>query len=141
MTPEHIDRVQESFKKVAPIADQAATIFYGKLFDIAPEVKPLFKGNMEEQGKKLMTTLGVVVNGVKDLDAILPAPKELAVKHVDYGVEPEHYTPVGQALIMTLEAGLGDAFTPATEDAWLSAYGTLSGVMIEAAYSNTQAAE
>ncbi|MEM1307273.1 MAG: globin domain-containing protein, partial [Pseudomonadota bacterium] len=91
MTPDDIARVQASFAKVAPIADDAAALFYGRLFEIAPEVKPLFKGDMAEQGAKLMATLKVVVDGLNDLDAVLPAARALAVRHVDFGVEAQHY--------------------------------------------------
>ena len=134
MTPSQIDLVQSSLAKVVPIAETAASLFYGRLFEVAPEVKPLFRGDMKEQGRKLMTTLAVVVNGRKAPDTILPAAKALAVKHVGYGVTAEHYVPVGAALIWTLEQGLGDDFTPETRDAWLAAYTLLSGVMIEEAY-------
>jgi nitric oxide dioxygenase len=134
MTPVQIDLIQDSFKKVVPIADTAADIFYTRLFEIAPEVKPMFKGDISEQGKKLMTTLGVVVNGLRDLDKIVPVAQQLAVKHIDYGVKEEHYAPVGEALIFTLEKGLGDDFTPELKESWLAAYTTLSGVMIAAAY-------
>ncbi|MEO1745085.1 MAG: globin family protein [Pseudomonadota bacterium] len=141
MTPDQIDIVQGSFRKVAPIAPQAAAIFYDRLFEIAPHVKPMFTGSMDEQGAKLMTTLGVVVNGLKDIDAILPAAQALAVKHVEYGVEADHYPPVGEALIYTLQQGLGDGFDADTEDAWVAAYTTLSGVMVDAAYGPNEAAE
>jgi nitric oxide dioxygenase len=134
VTPSQIDLVQTSFAKVAPIAEAAAGLFYGRLFEIAPEVQPLFRNDMKEQGRKLMTTLGVVVNGLKNLDAILPAAKALAVKHVGYGVTADHYVPVGAALIWTLEQGLGDDSTPETRDAWIEAYTALSGVMISEAY-------
>ena len=134
MNETQIDMIQASFAQVAPIAETAADIFYTRLFEIAPEVKPMFKGDLSEQGKKLMTTLGVVVNGLKDLDKIVPVAQQLAVKHVDYGVKAEHYQPVGEALIFTLEKGLGDAFTPELKEAWVGAYTTLSGVMIDAAY-------
>ena len=140
MTPDQVDLVQSSFAKVAPIAEVAAELFYGRLFEIAPEVKPLFHGDMKEQGRKLMTTLGVVVSGLKDLETILPAAKALAVKHVGYGVAAAHYKPVGEALIWTLEKGLGEGFTPKVKDAWLSAYGALSGVMIAEAYGREAAA-
>ncbi|MHB0952237.1 MAG: globin family protein [Allorhizobium sp.] len=141
MTPEDIDLVQSSFAKVVPIREAAASLFYGRLFEIAPEVKPLFKGDISEQGRKLMTTLGVVVNGLKNLEAIIPAAEGLAVKHVAYGVRAEHYPPVGEALIWTLEQGLGDDFTPETRAAWIAAYTTLSGVMIAAGCPNPEAAE
>lgn len=134
MTPDQITLVQESFKKVAPIKDVAADIFYTRLFDVAPEVKPMFKGDITEQGAKLMATLGVVVNGLRNLEAIVPVAQDLAIKHVAYGVQPEHYAVVGESLIFTLEKGLGDAFTPDLKDAWAAAYSTLSGVMIDAAY-------
>jgi nitric oxide dioxygenase len=134
VTPAQIDLVQSSFAKVVPIAETAAGLFYGRLFEIAPEVKPLFSGDMKEQGRKLMTTLGVVVNNLKNPDVIVPAAKALAVKHVGYGVTAEHYAPVGAALIWTLEQGLGDDFTPETRDAWIAAYTLLSGVMIDEAY-------
>ena len=135
MTPAQIDLVQSSFAKVVPIAEAAAGLFYGRLFEIAPEVKPLFGGDMKEQGRKLMTTLGVVVNNLKNPDVIVPAAKALAVKHVGYGVTAEHYAPVGAALVWTLEQGLGNDFTPETRDAWIAAYTLLSGVMIDEAYS------
>ncbi len=134
MTPEQIDLVQSSFAKVAPIADTAAGLFYNRLFEIAPQTRPLFHSDIAEQRRKLMATLGAVVNGLKDLDAILPAAKALAVKHVRYGVTAAHYKPVGEALIWTLEQGLGRDFTSEVRGAWLAAYGALSGVMIAEAY-------
>ncbi|MDP2409708.1 MAG: globin family protein [Pseudolabrys sp.] len=140
MTPDQVSLVQQSFSKVAPIADQAATLFYGRLFELAPEVKPLFKGDMTEQGRKLMGTLAVVVGGLTKLESVLPAASALAKKHVGYGVKPQHYTPVGAALLWTLEQGLGPAWTPETAEAWTSAYTTLSGYMIAEAYGQGAAA-
>ena len=140
MNSEQIDLVQASFAKVAPIAPMAAGLFYGRLFEIAPEVKPLFKGDMDEQGRKLMATLGLVVKGLRQLGEIVPVAQRLAVRHVDFGVKAEHYAPVGSALIWTLEKGLGEDFTPAVKEAWSQAYATLSGVMISAAYPATAAA-
>lgn len=134
MTPQQIDMVQESFAKVVPIKDAAAGIFYDRLFEIAPQTKAYFKGDMAEQGAKLMATLGVVVNGLKDLDKIVPVAQELAVRHIDYGVKAEDYDSVGAALLFALGKGLGDGFTPDVEDAWTTAYTTLAGVMIGAAY-------
>src|ERR1700761_6744556 len=107
MTPNQIRLIQESFAKVAPISEQAAALVFRRLFEIAPEVKPLFRGDMKEQGRKLMATLTVVVNGLSNLDAILPAASALARRHVAYGVKPGHYAPVGEALLWTLERGLG----------------------------------
>jgi nitric oxide dioxygenase len=133
MTPQERTLVQESFAAVRPISDQAAAMFYDRLFTIAPEVKPLFKGDMSEQGKKLMQMLAVAVNGLTNLEAILPAVQELGRKHVDYGVTAAHYQPVGEALLWTLEQGLGDAFTVETKAAWEKTYTLLAGAMIEAA--------
>ncbi len=141
MTPDQVALVQDSFKKVVPIADVAAGLFYGRLFEIAPEVKPMFRGDIKEQGRKLMTTLGVVVTGLTRLETVLPAASALAKKHVDYGVKAEHYAPVGAALLWTLEKGLGDDWTPELAQAWGTAYGTLSGFMIAEAYGQAQAAE
>lgn len=141
MTPEQIDKVQASFAKVVPISDEAGRIFYGRLFNIAPEVRPLFRGDLDEQARKLMMMLATVVNGLKNLDAIIPAAQALAVRHVAYGVEPAHYAPVGEALLWTLEQGLGEDFDAETRDAWVAAYTTLSGVMIEAARESTPSAE
>ncbi len=141
MTPDQVKAIQESFKKVAPISEQAAALFYGRLFEIAPEVKPLFRGDMTEQGRKLMATLGVVVNGLSNLEAILPAASALAKRHVGYGVKAADYTPVGAALLWTLERGLGDAWTPDLAADWGAAYTVLSEYMIGEAYGRSAAAE
>ena len=141
MTPKDIDLVQASFAKVAPIAETAAGMFYGRLFEIAPEVRPLFESDLSDQGRKLMATLAVVVNGLRDLETVVPAAETLARRHVAYGVRPEHYHPVGAALLWTLAGGLGDDFDPETESAWAGAYALLSGVMIAAAYDTPTAAE
>ena len=141
MTPEQVKLVQTSFAKVAPIADQAAVIFYDRLFEVAPAVKAMFPTDMTEQRKKLMATLAVVVNGLANLESILPAASALATRHVSYGAKPEHYPVVGGALLWTLEKGLGEAWTPDVAAAWTSAYGTLSTYMISEAYGSAQAAE
>ena len=141
MTPQQIKLVQDSFAKVAPISEQAAALFYGRLFEIAPEVKPLFGSDMKEQGRKLMATLAVVVNALADLHAILPAASALAKRHVGYGVKPGHYAPVGEALLWTLERGLGTAWTRELAAAWTAAYTTLSQFMIGEAYGRSAAAE
>jgi len=141
MTQTQVSLIQDSFAKVAPISAQAASMFYGRLFEIAPEVKPLFRGDMTEQGRKLMATLAVVVNGLANLDAILPAASALAKRHVAYGVKPGHYMPVGEALLWTLERGLGSGWTPELAAAWTAAYTTLSQFMIGEAYGRSVAAE
>jgi hemoglobin-like flavoprotein len=141
VTPEQVRSIQDSFAKVAPISEQAAALFYGRLFEIAPEVKPLFRSDMSEQGRKLMATLAVVVNGLGNLTSILPAASALAKRHVDYGVKASHYEPVGAALIWTLQRGLGEQWTPELEAAWSEAYTLLSHFMIDEAYGRSAAAE
>jgi len=141
MTPDQITLVQQSFAKVAPISETAAVLFYDRLFEIAPAVKPMFPTDMTEQRKKLMATLAVVVNGLSNLEQVLPAASALAQRHVSYGAKAEHYPVVGAALLWTLEKGLGDGWTPEIAEAWTAAYGTLSGYMISQAYGHPQAAE
>jgi nitric oxide dioxygenase len=141
MTPEQVRLVQQSFSKVAPIADQAAIIFYERLFEIAPAVKALFPADLTEQRKKLMTMLAAVVNRLSSMESILPAASALATRHVAYGAKAEHYPVVGGALLWTLQKGLGEAWTPEVAAAWTAAYGTLSTYMISEAYGSAQAAE
>lgn len=133
MEAKTIELVQGTFKEVVPIADKAAEIFYDKLFEMDPGLKPLFKGDMKEQGKKLMTMIGTAVNGLSNLDAIVPAVQNLGRNHVGYGVEDSHYDTVGGALIYTLETGLGDSFTPEVKDAWVEVYTLLATTMKDAA--------
>jgi len=141
MSPDQVALIQQSFARVRPIADQAAALFYGRLFEIAPATKPLFKGDMAEQGRKLMATLGVVVNGLGNLESVLPVASALAKKHVSYGVTASDYAPVGAALLWTLERGLGAGWTPQVAAAWTDAYTTLSGFMISEAYGQPEAAQ
>jgi hemoglobin-like flavoprotein len=141
MTPDHITLVQQSFAKVVPISDAAAVIFYDRLFEVAPLVKAMFPADMTEQRKKLMAMLAAVVNGLGNLESVLPAASALAKRHVSYGAKAEHYPVVGGALLWTLEKGLGDGWTPEVADAWTAAYGTLSGFMISQAYGRSQAAD
>ena len=141
MTPDQIKLVQQSFARVAPISDQAAIIFYDRLFEVAPAVKAMFPADMTEQRKKLMSTLAYVVSGLSNLESVLPAASALAVRHVSYGARAEHYPVVGGALLWTLEKGLGPDWTPDVAAAWTAAYATLSGYMISQAYGQPQAAE
>jgi hemoglobin-like flavoprotein len=126
--------VQASFTKVEPIADQAAEIFYAKLFEFDPKLRNMFKGDMKDQGKKLMSTLKIAVKSLDNLDALVPVVQNLAAKHIDYGVTVDDYTPVGNALIYTLKTGLGDEFTPELREAWVEVYTTLANVMRQHAY-------
>lgn len=130
--------VQRSFEKAAGLGEAVAEIFYAELFAIDPSLQAMFKGDMKEQGRKLLTTLAFVVRGLDQPEKILAPAQALAVKHVDYGVTSRHYTYVGNALLRTLKKGLGDDFTPETRAAWVSAYQLLADVMREAAYGPAQ---
>jgi hemoglobin-like flavoprotein len=134
MTPTDIGLVQSSFAKVAPLGDEAGAIFYRRLFEIAPEVRPLFHGDMDEQASMFMSVLTLAVNGLSDFDSVEPALRDLAVRHAGYGVKAEHYAPLGAALIWLMEQNLGDGFTEEVRGAWISVYGAISEVMINAAY-------
>ncbi len=126
--------VRQTFGLIEPIAPQAAALFYDRLFEIAPEVRPLFKHNMDEQGQKLMQMIGIAVANLDKLEEIVPAIQALGKRHATYGVEPVHYEAVGAALLWTLEKGLGYAFTPEVREAWALVYATLADVMQTAAY-------
>jgi len=129
MTPKQIEIVQASFDKVAPIAEAAAGLFYARLFELDPQLKPLFKGDMKRQGMMLMSMIATAVRGLSNTEALIPMVKNLGRRHVGYGVKDSHYAVVGQALIETLEKGLGKDFDAATREAWLGAYSLLSSVM------------
>ena len=134
MTPEQIEMVQNSWGQVKPISEQAADMFYAKLFEMDPDIKPLFKGDIKIQGRRLMAMITTAVNNLHQLETILEPVQDLGRRHVDYGVKPEHYDTVGAALLWALGQGLGDGFTSAVEAAWTEAYTILAGVMKEAAY-------
>ena len=130
LTPERKQLVRSTWALVKPIQEDAARLFYGRLFEIDPSTKPLFAStDMAKQGKKLMQTIGVAVAGLERLDAILPAVEALGRRHVGYGVTEVHYESVGAALLWTLEQGLGEEFTPEVEEAWAETYWTLATVM------------
>jgi len=133
LTTEQISMIRDSWEKVVPIADQAAALFYGRLFELDPALRPMFKGDMTEQGKKLMQMIGVAVDNLDTLDEIVPAIQEMGVRHLGYGVKNSHYDTVGEALLWTLGQGLGDAFTPQLKMAWTDVYTLLAGTMKDAA--------
>lgn len=132
MTPEQIVLVKQSWAQVVPISDQAAELFYGRLFELNPAYRDLFTGDMKSQGKKLMTMINTAVTSLDRLDSIVPAVQDLGKRHVGYGVKDADYDTVAVALLWTLEQGLGDAFTPEVKAAWTLTYTTLANVMIEA---------
>jgi hemoglobin-like flavoprotein len=142
MTPTEIELIRASWAAVEPIADTAAGLFYGRLFELDPAIERLFRRtDMAGQRKILMQTLTVVVKSLDKLDQIVPAVQALGRRHAGYGVRESHYATVGAALLWTLEQGLGETFTPDVRSAWTTAYGTLATVMIEAARTDASEAE
>ena len=134
MTPAAQQLIRTSWAAVEPIADDAATLFYSRLFELDPSLEKLFRhADMPKQRKVLMQTLAVVVANIDRLDQVIPAVQALGRRHAGYGVEVEHYATVGSALLWTLEQGLGDTFSDEVAYAWADAYRRLSSVMIEAA--------
>ena len=140
MTPNQIKLVQTSFAQVAPIAATAADLFYGRLFEVAPQVRAMFPDDLGEQKKKLMAMLSTAVAGLSRLDTLMPAVQALGRRHAGYGVKAQHYASVGSALLWTLEKGLGEAFTPEVKDAWATTYIVLSTTMMNAANEKPMAA-
>lgn len=133
MTPRQIGLIKSSWEKVLPISEVAAVLFYGKLFELDPALKPLFKGDLTEQGKKLMTMLDVVVKGLDNLETIIPAAQASGARHAGYGVKNKDYDTVAEALLWTLAEGLGDIFDDELKEAWTAAYIVLSTTMKDAA--------
>lgn len=132
MTPNTILLVKDSFRRLAPAADQVAAIFYARLFELDPDLRPMFSGDLTEQGRKLMSMLAMVVGSLERIDTMIPVIRALGARHAGYGVSEEHYATVGAALLWTLEKGLGPEFTPALREAWTGTYSLLANTMIEA---------
>lgn len=130
MTDQEVSLVKSSFSMVVPIADTAAALFYNRLFETHPQLKPMFKHDMREQGKKLMATIGTAVAAANKPHVLQPALEALASRHVKYGVKTEHFDAVGAALIWTLEQGLGPKFTAETREAWIKLFGEITHVML-----------
>lgn len=135
MTPDQIDNVRASFAAVLPIADQAGMLFYQRLFTLDPSLRALFKGDIEGQSKKLMQMIAVAVNNLDRLEEIVPAVQALGARHAGYGVVDAHYATVAEALLWTLEQGLGEAYTPEIAESWVAAYTILAETMKAAALS------
>jgi hemoglobin-like flavoprotein len=133
MTPNQIELVQRSWSQVQPIAETAAQMFYERLFTLDPSLRFLFRGDMKEQGQKLMAMIGFAVKGLTRLEQLVPGVQALGRRHAGYGVRDEHYATVAAALLWTLEQGLGQAFTVEVRDAWTAAYGVLANTMKDAA--------
>jgi hemoglobin-like flavoprotein len=140
MTPQQKELVQQTWTMVVPIADTAAELFYGRLFELEPSYRAMFKHDMTEQGKKLMKTINIAVTALDDVEPLIPVLKKMGADHVGYGVRERDYNVVGAALIWTLEKGLGDAFTDEVKNAWGAVYEVLASVMKEGAAEAEKAA-
>jgi hemoglobin-like flavoprotein len=135
MTNEEILLVQTSWRRVLPIKDAAAELFYHRLFGMDPTLRELFNGDMDDQGTRLMQMVTAAVRGLDRMDALLPVVRDLGMRHLSYGVRDEHYGTVGSALLWTLEQALQDDFTPEVKSAWIKVYGVLSQTMREAGFA------
>ncbi len=128
-TMHQIELVQKTYAVVAPIADDVAALFYRRLFEIDPSLESMFKGDMAAQRRKLMVMLTAAVKGLPRLDRLIPVLQDLGRRHADSGVDDRHYATVGEALLWTLEKGLGAEFTPDVKEAWTTVYGVLASTM------------
>ena len=140
ITPQQKELVQKTWVMVVPIADKAAELFYGRLFELEPEYKVMFKNDMTEQGKKLMKTINIAVEALNDVEPLVPTLKQMGADHAGYGVKDRDYNVVGAALLWTLEQGLGDAFTDEVRNAWGAVYELLASVMKQGAAEASVAA-
>ena len=133
MTPKQVALVQVSWEKIQPSAEAVADLFYARLFGLDPSLQGLFKGDMREQGRKLVSMITFAVKGLTRLEAIVPGVQALGRRHAGYGVEDDHYETVCEALLWTLGKGLGTAFTGEIRTAWEAAYEVLATTMREGA--------
>ncbi len=141
LTTAEIDLLRTSLRRLALASEQCALTFYDRLFEVAPETRSLFSGDMDKQTVKMMSTLGTIVSQIRDHDTLRPLLRDLAVRHVGYGVLPEHYGHIGETLFWTLGQQLGAEFTAETETAWRRAFDQLAARMIDAAYDPSSEAK
>lgn len=140
VTPQQVALVKKTWVMVVPISDKAAELFYGRLFELEPEYRAMFKGDMMDQGKKLMKTINIAVESLDDVEPLIPTLKQMGADHAGYGVKERDYNVVGASLLWTLEQGLGDAFTDEVKNAWGAVYEVLASVMKEGAAEAEKAA-
>lgn len=134
LTPEQIQQISASWEQIRPVQLQVASLFYGRLFQLDPSLRPLFRGDLQQQGHKLMAALDFVVTGLDRWPERLPAVQALARRHTSYGVQPAHYQTVGSALVWTLMQGLGQDENSPLISAWRVAYGLVASAMQDAAW-------
>ena len=137
-----VELLEESFEAVKPQANEFANSFYHNLFATYPEAQPLFATTkMAEQKKKLLASLVLVVENLKNPDVLSGSLKGLGARHVKYGALPEHYPLVGNSLLMTFEQYLKEKWTPEVKQAWVDAYGAITEIMLDGAdYSQAEVA-
>ncbi|HJZ47612.1 MAG TPA: globin domain-containing protein [Roseiflexaceae bacterium] len=135
MTPDQIALVQATFDKIAPIHVTIGALFYRRLFELNPELRPLFHNDMVAQSRKLMDMIALVVDHLSEFESLQPRLRALALAHIGYGARDEHYDTVGVALIWAIRQGLEDQFTPADQAAWLAAYSLLADAVKASAAS------
>jgi hemoglobin-like flavoprotein len=128
-----LELLESSFDLLAPRGDELMDEFYARLFELAPEVRPLFPEDMRRQKTMLLGALVLLRKSLRDLDAIVPKLRELGARHVAYGARPEHYPVVGSALLAAMSTLAGDDWTAETEAAWRDALGIVSGAMLAGA--------
>ena len=133
MTPRQVQIVQQNFEKVMPIAEVAAGLFYARLFELDPALRKMFKGDMKRQGGMLMSMLASAVRGLSNPNGLIPVLTALGRRHDGYGVVDAHYTTVAEALLWTLQQGLGEEFTAESREAWTAAYTMMATVMQQGA--------
>lgn len=140
MTPSDISTVQRSFAEVARAKGSAGKLMYDRLFQIAPELRPMFKTGQDQQAAKLVDTLGLCVSQLRYPEMVAMTLAGLGQRHAGYGARPEHYALVGEALLWTLERQLGPAFTPEVKAAWTKLYAMAAEAMIQATQRCSDAA-
>lgn len=140
ITLQQKELVKKTWVMVVPIADTAAELFYGRLFELSPSYKAMFKNDMTEQGKKLMKTINIAVEALDNLEPLIPTLKQMGADHAGFGVKDRDYNVVGASLLWTLEKGLGDAFTDEVKNAWGAVYEVLASVMKQGAAEADKAA-
>lgn len=133
MRPEYVALVKNSWMLITPIADKTAILFYDKLFELDPELRSFFSGDMQEQSRKLMSMIATVVHSLDRLGGVFPAVDNIGVRHAGFGVKDQDYDTIGAALLWTLQTGLGEAFTPEVQEAWTQTYNQLARAMQHAA--------
>ncbi len=136
LTPDETELIRNSFRIVSQDSPQAANRFYRILFERSPHLRHMFLNDMEQQGGMLMSKLGLIVAELQNIPGLVPVLEDLALRHVAYGVKPQHYPLVGDALLQMLAEVLAEDFTPATRAAWVKAYDDVSRLMIRSAYSH-----